>query len=325
MRTQDGWAAGGAGAPFRLTEVEVSPRPPSSRHFTVSMRRPDSSNQRFDPESGDRVRAALWGKLQTARLWPEWESFESGRALVLSWGEREAAQLISDVGRRAWVTGIEPVRSALRDSDVVRILGFGRLLTEYIIAPLRISALARPATVRLGSLANFIVTFYDLLLDQGVGAGEILPRKVLSARARGAGWLIAWQSLTGSAPARLVAQLVALYFACFEDIALRGSRSEQVGSLLRRFIIRMHEAELLTRVAGPMNHRTVRRKAALPFAVMGLPGWLSACPPMTPREHLSWCYRLGLYFGRSEERRVGTEFLSRSRTGQGKKSRSRAQ
>jgi len=220
---------------------------------------------------------------------------------VLSWGEREAAQLISDVGRRAWVTGIEPVRSALRDSDVVRILGFGRLLTEYIIAPLRISALARPATVRLGSLANFIVTFYDLLLDQGVGAGEILPRKVLSARARGAGWLIAWQSLTGSAPARLVAQLVALYFACFEDIALRGSRSEQVGSLLRRFIIRMHEAELLTRVAGPMNHRTVRRKAALPFAVMGLPGWLSACPPMTPREHLSWCYRLGLYFGRLDD------------------------
>lgn len=66
----------------------------------------------------------------------------------------------------------------------------------------------------------------------------------------------------------------------------------------------MHSAERASVEQGPRASAVVlRRKAALPFVVMGMPGWL-ASPGFDRRKylwHLSWLFRLGSFFGQIDD------------------------
>jgi hypothetical protein len=63
----------------------------------------------------------------------------------------------------------------------------------------------------------------------------------------------------------------------------------------------MYDAELavVSRNGSPVSRHLLRRKAALPFVVMGLPAWLlgSERDERLFRWHVHWLYRLGRFFG----------------------------
>jgi hypothetical protein len=100
--------------------------------------------------------------------------------------------------------------------------------------------------------------------------------------------------------------LVALVRGYFRDVAaLPAARSRpRVVRTLIRAVARMHAAERASVHKGvSASPVTLRRKAALPFVVMGMPGWLASADfdRRAYLWHLSWLFRLGSLFGRIDD------------------------
>lgn len=154
----------------------------------------------------------------------------------------------------------------LPEASVIRLLGFGHMIGEFLLAPLGLPLAARMHALHLCATLNLAVCAYDLLVDEGIGDPK---------------WLAA---------------LVNGYFSRLE----RQSRHAARLALLRRTIEKMKDAEDGAGGIGPL-HRW-RRKCALPFVVMGLGGL--ACGPrniVPPRGYLRWLYRTGLQFGIADD------------------------
>lgn len=254
-------------------------------------------------DEGHRIRAASWLALRAAGLWPDWGCYESGRALIVEWGEREMAFLRATVGRRRWSEAFRRVPRGVRDSDIVRILGVGRLLTEYVIAPLNVAEPQRAHVSRLGALANLIVTIFDHYADTTDGRCIAVARESLVRGERRPGWLLPLRvAIAGTPEERFMTPLVRLYYRQLEELVSHAASAAPVLELIQRAIVRMYDAESLTWTGSPPRAVAMRRKAALPFVVMGLPGWLAASPARADLPwHLRWLYRLGIFFGNVDD------------------------
>ena len=252
---------------------------------------------------GQRVRTAIWQALQDAQLWPDWQCYEAGRALVVQWGEREVAALRDRIGRRTWSEAFRRVPRRVSDVDIARILGVGRLLTEHVIAPLNVHESQRESVARLGALANLIVAIYDYYADSTDGRCIAVARESLAGAGRGPMSLFPLRvAIAGTPEERFMTPLVSLYYKWLAQLASHEPSSAAVLTLIQRAIVRMYDAESLTWRESHPNAAVMRRKAALPFVVMGLPGWLATSRPQTNVQwHLRWLYRLGIFFGNIDD------------------------
>ena len=167
----------------------------------------------------------------------------------------------------------------------VRLLGFGHVMTEFVVAHRAFAERPDPAVLSLGSLANLIVSSYDGLLDSGQDPEEIPLRSRLTDSGIGQG--------SGDS---LIARLVDLYLA---RLSLLPHPHRQIHEILRRAILRMYDAERATVGEFEFSETNWRRKCALPFVIMGLPVWMTVPVPdaVVVRAHLAWLYRLGRFFG----------------------------
>lgn len=209
----------------------------------------------------------LAAELRRLRMFPPPDQIPYLRALVRVRGEKEAANLRAEVGVPVWEQGISLLCVSDPQSAVRRACGFGALLTEFLIAPLRFSTEDCDSAASLGARVNLIVTLYDNLIDQDMAAEEVLPQ----------------QGSHGRIP--LMPALVQGYYA-----RLRPSRTT---ALLHRAIARMRDAEDAV-ASGRYTPILWRRKNALPWVVMGMAsdsehreGW----------RYLAWLYRVGCFFG----------------------------
>jgi hypothetical protein len=252
--------------------------------------------------SGDEIRTATYHVLNKRRLWPDWQTFETGRALITKWGEDHLTDLRKDLGNTVWRDGVRRMKMPIAGADLVRVLGTGRLLTEYALAPLGIIDRAREPVARLGALSNLIVALYDHCFDNSPDGHRVIVRSMLRVgqlpRARRF-----IRRFIGRADHRLMVGLVHLYYGELERLGQHDVAGRSVVRITRRAIVKMYEAEALTAPRrNPVTESVLRRKAALPFVVMGLPGWVAAtASPDLFRAHLMWLYRLGVYFGRVDD------------------------
>jgi len=221
-------------------------------------------------------------------------------AAVVCAGRAERRRAARAVGLLTWRRAM--AASGLPDppTDAIRILGWGRLLTEYLVAPVIGPGQAGyEAVIRLGAQANLIVTLYDSFRDHHAPGGEPLSRSTLDALSRRPSlWQrIAWRH---PAPARSMARLVLSYFDRLDRLPF-AHRHGHVRRAVTQLIGRMYEAEQAMFDAAnggrSLPARAVQMKSVYPFVTMGLPAWLAA-PQVDPTHllsHVRWLYRVGAF------------------------------
>jgi len=243
---------------------------------------------------------ALRSALDAEGLLPPLARYDGARARIAGDGEAERDWLIGHLGRRVWSRGLRALARPQPEEDAIRVLGFGRALTAFAVAPARAPTADLPSILHLGALTNFLVATFDHFFDHGQPAAALIPRWFLTAAARAPSSLPARLAAVMGAPRRvLLCRLVLEYFNTLQGIV--PPEGADLYHTCVRTIVRMYDAEVASlRPTTPQEHlRNMRRKNALPFVVMGLPAWLVAPrpDPVLQRRHLSWLCRLGSFLG----------------------------
>ena len=200
------------------------------------------------------------------------EFMATGRVLM---AELDIAELLPEATER--------LATPVELDDIVRVLGLGEATTLYLTAPLG-PVTARTAQVaRAGALANVIVGLYDRFIDDAGAALPPLSRDVVVGR------LARLVSTPATPPpisksrnpaSRLFEFLLDAYVDAVAPV-VSGRHAEQ----LLRLILRMFDAEELTRLAAQPPLGVVLTKSVLPFVVMAVPG------APAPRAHQVWVRR----------------------------------
>ncbi|HET6776378.1 MAG TPA: hypothetical protein VFH81_01255, partial [Actinomycetota bacterium] len=113
-------------------------------------------------------------------------TYRSLRAQVNQRGRARRDELRRRVGSRRWRAAVRALDRPLAEEAIIRVLGFGDVLTRFSVTPLGLTQEGEDAVAQLGALANLIVTFYDELADRNPSAEALHPR-VLTRLARGGG------------------------------------------------------------------------------------------------------------------------------------------
>jgi hypothetical protein len=229
------------------------------------------------------LRARVWSALEERRVLPDEPSYRANTTLAFKLGNAERQRY--DWSALGWHHANLTLARPVAEPDLVRMLGFGALLTRFATAPL--GPTPRSAElVALGALANFIVAVFDRFVDEQQSA-RVFPRSVLHGLLRGD---------DGPADGALAA-IAARYLNGLRALHRSGAQDSTV-ERVHQLIAAMYDAELETVGARP-SPTALRRKSALPFVVMGMPAWL-ALPQLTIDErrwHLRWLYELGDLLG----------------------------
>ena len=214
-------------------------------------------------------------------------------------GERALTQLQALAGART-VRDALSVRRGPQFAQTYRyVIGFGQLMTEFLIAPVPLDERGRRRVARLGGIANLIVSHFDELVDGGWPRALLLPRWALViAQARAGRAVLRVGAAIAPAPARLTVRLVADYFRRVADLPYVTCHPN-VRADLRRTIVAMYLEEGRT----PREHRrrrgdaTRQKKTALPLVVLGQAAWLASpeCPVPLYRRHRRWLVHVGKF------------------------------
>ncbi len=238
----------------------------------------------------------LWRELVAADLIPTSEHYRQVAAELARCGSAERDSVRSLVGAFTWRCGLLLSGVARPRHAAIRILGWGRALTEFFVAPIDLPDADYSSVTSLGALANLIVTLYDSYVEHGLLRRNPLPRHALDAVAGGARQELRQPRPFFSIPFRVMTTLVAAYFHRLHELPYAARRPE-VRQLIGHAIMRMYDAENET-LHEQRSRRAVWRKSVYPFVVMGLPAWLAA--PVMDFErywwHLRWLFRLGAFY-----------------------------
>ena len=243
-------------------------------------------------------RPTLWAELRRAGVLPDDARYDEGRRAVTRAGVQECAWLESAIGHRSWNRGLVALRRPEPQADCVRVLGFGRLLTEFLLTANPIERSARDDVIHLGALANFIVALFDHLADDSALGAHTLSPAALERACRGSRVHLRWHSCFGVPEGRLIARLVLEYFRRLDRLPF-ARRNTGVRELVSRAILAMYAAELATLHRSRPSRKVLRRKSALPLVVMALPAWLASerIDQSRLRRHVRYAYRLGEFIG----------------------------
>lgn len=245
----------------------------------------------------------LWEELQQAGLIADSAQYRNCLAKVAEVGTHEQRRLKKLIQSSHWREANAALGLSYSNEDLIRVLGFGRLLTEVVVSPVtgafKVTALDK--VIELGSLSNLIVTIYDQYLDLMPGDSAILTRRALERMALGQSSLLSkWMPPRGLAPSRVMFQLITAYFNQLNKLPYALSQPS-LRNFIQRIIISMYDAEMVTvrQCVESPSERMLCRKSALPFVIMGLPIWLAV--PEVPGtifwRHLRWSYSIGEFIG----------------------------
>lgn len=280
---------------------------PDTLASTITMKKVDArggittDNRGSGQLASQSFQSKLWGELAAAGLIPEPECHMATCIDAAHLGVAERDRLKATMGLPAWWCGM--IASGLFSTayGAQGILGWGYALTEFFIAPLPLNPAEREVVACLGTLANFIVTFYDTLLDSRGMDDDPLPRQLLESNTWQRAKPMRWTVLDAT-PRRVLTGLVKEFFYRMDTLP-GGHQHTNIRQTIRRAILRMYDAERRTLRAKAdwkrPDERALRIKSAYPFVIMGLCGWLLVpqIEPAAYRWHLRWLCRLGDFYG----------------------------
>src|SRR6266702_8188805 len=249
------------------------------------------------------IRLLLWAELDRVGLIVGSERYRSCLAKISELGTDEHSRFQLLIEPSVWQKAENGLKRPFSKDDLVRILGFGRLLTEFALVPvahgLPFSDVQEVA--KLGALSNLIVTVYDHYMDLIPSDLWILSRKAIENSGVGACPDDHEPAEDQRAARRhVVTRLVGTYFERLTRLGHAAAHASLV-HFINRIIVLMYDAEMATArsSADYPCERILRRKSALPFVVMGLPIWLamSEVRSSSLRRHLRWLYGLGEFVG----------------------------
>lgn len=213
-------------------------------------------------------------------------------------GDSCFAVLAAQLGEANLNRGIEASR--LGAGEQARfVMGYGALMTEFLVAPVCPDPDSRLLLGDLGALANLIVSYVDDMVDAGCPRAALLPASALRlAASTGGRWML--DRAAGLAPpaARLAARAVGEYFRRLDRLPYASAHA-WVYADVKRCIWKMYQEEARSTAdwARLNGHKSRPRKTALPLVVLGLPVWLASREvPFGPYwEHRRWLVRLGRF------------------------------
>jgi hypothetical protein len=179
------------------------------------------------------------------------------------------------------------------------VMGYGALMTEFLVAPARPEPSDRQQIAALGAVANLIVSHFDELVDGGWPRSLLLPSWALVAAPTYVGrTVLRAAARAGPAPTRVIVTLVANYFERVRALERTVARP-RVRRRLSRTIMTMYSEEGRT----PREWRRIRgdaalqKKTALPLVVLGLPVWLVSADFDAARfeAHYRWLVHVGKF------------------------------
>jgi hypothetical protein len=225
---------------------------------------------------------------------------------VNSRGEEALREVRGRIGDKLFRRSLASIGSSVRAQDVVRVLGLGSLLTEFMIAPCALPPDKGQRTVQLGSWANLIVSVYDQIADGQPEGYRCLRKEWIDPGAAIGivGRIARFGRNNAHTMEPLMRALVGLYLKELHRLAQQGhARAPRIELSIRKMIVRMYEAEVRSvRLIDGISPVDWRTKSALPFVVMSLPAWLSVLPARADATwHARWAYRIGLLVGKIDD------------------------
>ena len=248
------------------------------------------------------VKLALWNKLLASGVITASGLYSRHREYVQGEGRTAFDAVFSDEDRSEVVEGFRGIGIAV--DAIERVLGFGSIITRFLIHGLEIPTHNSNSVVYAGGLANLIVTTFDKMIDDLGLSTSVLSRSYLSdllnreaTRGRDPMSVQIYSSASGAAAARLMSKMVSGYT---EVIAANGD-GDRIPLALQGLILRMYDAECKTLLDRP-DESALRQKAALLFVVLACPAGLNTSSRNTPNrqlfgKRLRMAYQLGTCFG----------------------------
>lgn len=185
----------------------------------------------------------------------------------------------------------------LRESDIVRISGFGSALTAYFIGMLPFTDLQRKKMIHCGTLANLVVTVFDFMADSGkLKNTDLLEHVLLGNPRHRVGYLKRLLLLCKAGNhQRFMLNLIKEYFSSLHQAVGPDKELDPLYKLIRN----MYLAEKQTLLAPDKVTETQWvRKSVLPFLIMAAPAWLLA--GLSKKEliwQVRWFYKFGITIG----------------------------
>jgi hypothetical protein len=231
---------------------------------------------------------------------PSADAYVTARGIALSDGAARWTRVRQEaIDPASWQAANERLTRPLGEADCHRMLGFGAVLAEYMVAPVGLTEEQRGLVVELGALTNFIVAVYDQFLDAGEEGVEVLPRSAVVSifgDTEGRGPAVDGVRAETDGCASVMSSLIARYERELYALATREER-EWLFRRLSRVVLAMYDAE---RNSGcQVEDRQLHAKGALPFLAMAAPAWL-VTEQLSRNQfvgHQRWLYRLGQFIG----------------------------
>ena len=244
-------------------------------------------------------RSLLRDELDTVGLLGTHQERAACSALAAARGERALAAVEALVGAATVRRALSTRRGEGFAESYRYVLGYGSLMTEFLVAPVGLGPPEVERVAALGAIANLIVSHFDELVDGGWPRAQLLPRWALAmAPGRAGRTLLRMASRAAPPSTRLIVGLVAQYFERAHSLDYAPVRP-RVWQRLSRTIMTMYLEEGRT----PREWRHVRgdaalqKKTALPLVALGLPAWLASPKLDEVRfdEHYRWLVRVGKF------------------------------
>ena len=238
----------------------------------------------------------LAAELQKSGLGVNHAKYQTTFTKVLEFGNIQAASVIKIVGETTWCYILSKSKFADPGYIFKRVLGFGYLFTEYIIAGINLDAKEKTEINELGSLANLIISIYDHFIDNDLI--EELPILPLIESMNRKEDLSTKSPLTypESIEMQFFERLIKNYLTRL-DAVNNHDRDKKIWQTLIKAIISMYKANRTLGLNPGINnvYYLLLRKSALSLIVMGLPGWLvsNEINGSIYFRHLRWMYKLG--------------------------------
>lgn len=249
--------------------------------------------------NGYQFKKAVWKELEDACLIPDRSKYKSVRSSISAFGREELADLKEEIGESGWKILIRKLNTKYPKDDIIRILGFGNALTRYVIEPFRNDEETNNKVNKLGARSNLIVSLFDQMIDSGTKPKQVLSTKSLDKLLnRNTQKNSDFYRYFGFQSKWIMTTLIKSYLRGLGDLS-QPSAQTNISKTILSSIQRMHESEIKTLTKNDLSTADLKRKAALPFVIMGLPIWLkdSQINNKAYFSHMRWLYRLGLFFG----------------------------
>jgi len=249
------------------------------------------------------IQISLIKKIGNANLLLKINEYKKMRLKVTQLGIKQYKSIQSVLGREVMNLGISKLNFSNPKETCFRVLGFGHLLTEFLVAPvISYSDTERYKVIKLGTLANFIVGIYDHLIDQeNANRKFLLPRWILKGIiSYNLGSLIDIFVKFSPASSKLLIKLVIYYIKVLKNLE-KVEKNLLLSDFLKKLIIYMYDIEnkTLFNDKSLVTDYDLKLKSSLPFVVMGLSAWLirKKSNQKLYGWHLNWLNRFGDFFG----------------------------